>query len=416
MLNKQKGVATIMLAILLPLMIIIFAIALRITQHSQANAKIKEAAEVASLALISEATGDNQPNVPLAVDIVDAFVKDNMDEIEVAVVPTNCKKGSDCLKASGELGPFIDYAVSASSKHKSWLAYSEVGLEPEFRVNGLSTSRKFAPLPIDIYLVVDFSASMMYQFSGGGRRMQEVYRTVEKLIEDLEKYNNFNKHKSRIALLGYNQVNIKYINRQRVRIDYVVDNNAAKTVKNMFKTKIPIPNWTLNSYQRKYVPLTFHDIPLGDNYSQVKAILGSALYTTGRTESWQGLIAAAQELNKQKKYNTRQAIIIISDGDDSPRESFQQRDSSTNISYFFPSLVSHGLCRKLENMAKSKEDREGNPVEYIIGVIGIDYIVDRTRNGMYDCVGAENIFHAKGKGEAYKHILKLLGEETGRLR
>ncbi|WP_064604968.1 TadE/TadG family type IV pilus assembly protein [Photobacterium sp. J15] len=410
--HHQKGAASIIFMMVLPLIIGSLAFSVHITQELQAHAKLTEATEVASLALISTSTGKNNPDEELAKKIVNEYMPFNLDGTQIKVGSEVCDYDTGCVQRSGEPSPFSDFTVGATTKHKSWMPNKVT--KSTFKVSSSSITRKYLPQPVDIYFVVDMSESMSYSFSSdrSRRKLDVVKSTIVKILDELTIFNKFNKHKSRVAFIGYHHYNIQRKNGKQVLIDQVVNDSVSDTISDMFNENKPV---LARNQDRGYKG--FEDIPLTDDYDVFKRKLSTfRVAYPALTESWQGVIRAAQVTNSQRKYNPEQAIIVLSDGQDGSRYPTTPGSSTPPQKNYLKTLVNNGLCERIVNNLERKRNRYGEKVNVTFGVIGIDFLLDKNTNGFYDCVGEDKIFHAKDGADVYKYILNLLNEETGRLK
>ncbi|MGD8170568.1 TadE/TadG family type IV pilus assembly protein [Vibrio sp. TRT 21S02] len=436
--RKNRGVAGVLFVGVLPMMVIVMAFSMQMSQQLMAHARILEASEVASLALIASPKGNEDDNVAYARQLVDRYIVDNIEDIDVEVVDRKCEYKDGCVQNSGELAPFTDLIVRATSKHRSWISYEEVNLKPEFQVKGQSTTRMYLPQPVDVYFIGDFSGSMKDPWRDGKSKLQVVKDTIVRVINDLKEFET--EDKSRVSLVGYSYYHLKQTSevvrvnkygmkrRWPMKIAYDYRRNTPKlTVANMFNTPREFQRtgkpqgWMGYKATKDLVEANeefverypFYDIPLTDNYDVFKAkVLDTNLKANWGTSSWNGIIAAAQEANKAKDLNPEQVFIVLSDGKDSGGGGYLQ------------SLVDAGLCTKLRSKISSKKNRyqsdSSNPddnekTKVTMGVIGINYQVSAS-DGFGDCFGRENIYHAKDGDDVYKFILNLINEETGRLK
>lgn len=431
--RKNSGVAGILFIGLLPIMVIFMAFSMQMSQQMLAHARVLEAAEVASLALIASPKESEDDNVKYARQLVDRYVVDNINDVDVEVYTRKCEYKDGCVQASGEVAPFSDFVVSAKAEHKSWIAYEEAELKPEFEVAGKSVTRKYLPQPVDVYFIGDFSGSMNGHWKGGKTKLDVVKQTIERVVEDIEDFNT--EEKSRVALLGYNPLHVKqtgtvYLNSygyrrswpKKVAYDYA-RGTTAQTVAKMFDppsvysrvqeyvrgmSRHDVKNLVVNN-DRFVDYYKFYDIPLTEDYTNFKSRLASAsLGAEGGTSSWNGIIAAAQEANRATNINPEQVFIVLSDG----------ADNDTN---YLQRLVNQGLCTKLRSTISAKRNRfqsktgSAGKTKVTMGVIGVDYRVKES-DGFGDSFGRKNIYHAKDGDDVYKYILNLINEETGRLK
>lgn len=421
--RKQKGAAFIAFVYCLPFMIGMLVLAMQTTQQLHTHAKLGKPLKWVSLGLISSSTGKNEPDIELAKNIVDYYMPTNKGEVRVTIDDTRCDYDTGCVQAAGELSPFADFLVTATTKHDSWISFKQFGLGPEFEVSGQSTSRKYLPKPVDIYFVIDFSASMNKAFKFGHSRyskLQVVKGTVGRILDDLENFNRFNSHKSRVALVGYNNFNYQIVNGRREVFEHIISDRISESIRyrNSKKGHVYISPQTmayLRSINYQPIPL-FNDIDLTDNYNAFVREFRT-FSAGGLTHSWQGLLRTTELSNSQDEYNPHQVIIVLSDGEDTRREwTIRSPDGTSRDTRILKEFTKYGLCDRMVEDLENKRDRFGEPITVTFGVIGIDFQMNRAENGFFDCVGEENVLHASSGSDVYKHILNLLNEETGRLK
>ena len=455
--TKQKGVAGIIFVSILPILIITFSFSVGYTQRLLAHSKIEEAAEVASLALIASPGKDNKADQDYAQRIVDLYITDNISDIQINVSTTKCEYKDGCVQKANELSPFADFTVVATSEHDSWISHDEIGVEPKFKVSGDSITRKYLPQPVDIYFILDTSQSMSNPWRGERNKtqMQVVKETIIKVVNELKDFKTGPDKKSRVALLTYNNYNVKYdtSTRKLKFYDYASDFSHTEAsfqsiVDKMFDQSVD----EINVYHSNYYDQA-RDIPITDKYQDFINILDSNKVMPvrgGGTESWLGLIAAAKEADKVKKEdrNPEQVFIFLSDGADTDvkfpddlhknndyknrydvvEKKYEDADGYTQYEEvydnFLKSLATeHNLCEQLKQRISSKENKfqsenaklAGEKTKVTMGVIGVNYVVEKD-DGFGDCVGEKNIYHARNGKDVYKYILNLINEETGRLK
>ncbi|MEZ8191579.1 vWA domain-containing protein [Vibrio sp. 1F279] len=433
--KKNRGVAGILFVGLLPAMVIFMAFSMQMSQQMLAHSRLLEAAEVASLALIASPKEDEDRNVKYARYLVDRYILDNSEDVDVAVFTRKCEYKDGCVQASGELAPFSDFVVSATAKYTSWISYEDVDLEPEFTVSGRAVTRKYLPQSVDVYFIGDFSGSMGNSWKNGKMKLDVVKETIKRVVDDIEKFNT--EEKSRVALLGYNPFHVKqtdktvrvnaygYYGSWRKKYAYnYARSSPGTTVRRMFDkpklyNEILEPKRGMSRYEverlhthnvnfAKYYK--FYDIPLTEDYDEFRSqLMNTKLQAGGGTSSWNGIIAAAQEANKATNLNPEQVFIVLSDGQDGDKNYLQK-------------LVDQGLCKKLRSTISAKRNRfqsnsptEAEKTKVTMGVIGINYKVNES-DGFGDCFGKKNIYHAKDGEDVYKYILNLINEETGKLK
>ncbi|MEZ8312434.1 TadE/TadG family type IV pilus assembly protein [Vibrio splendidus] len=454
--SKQRGVAGVIFILCLPILIMTFAFSAGYTQRLLAHSKIEEATEIASLALIANPGGNNQEDKDYAKNLVDLYVTDNINDVEIDVTTTRCEYADGCVQRNHELSPFTDFTVSARTEHKSWITHDEIGVEPEFKVSGRSVTRKFLPQPVDIYFILDTSQSMSNRWSGeknNKTQMDVVKETIVKVVEDLKTFKTGDEKKSQISLVTYNAYNAKFDKKSnQVKLyDYTREfKHTTKTFEGIVD-KMFDQDWPAETTSYAYMYNTSQDIPLTDDYDNfIKLVKSDKLKpaTGGGTMSWLGLIAAAKEANKVEDVNRNpeQVFIFLSDGADNkvnyPKDLYLEKtrsyrskhnvdwthysDGSTVLQYqqYLKTLVTkYKLCETLQETISKKKNKfqskhsslEGEKTKVTMGVIGVNYIV-KEDDGFGDCVGRKNIYHAKKGKDVYKYILNLINEETGRLK
>lgn len=141
--SKQQGIAGIVYVSMLPMMVMVLAFSMQLSQQFLSHAKLAEASEVASLAVIASPKGDEAGNQDYVRAVVDRYVLDNKDDIAVSVGREECHYGDGCVERSEEAGPFVDFFVKVKASYQSWIAYDSINLDPEFSLSGESSSRKY---------------------------------------------------------------------------------------------------------------------------------------------------------------------------------------------------------------------------------------------------------------------------------
>ncbi|MFY2509109.1 pilus assembly protein TadG [Vibrio pectenicida] len=433
----QKGAAGALFLCVLPLMIGLLVFCIQVAQQLQAHSKLTEATEVASLALAARTEGSPATNKEYAERIVTQYIDKTAKKIDIYIDEKKCDYSDGCVQKSGEIAPYKQVNLSASSYHDSWLSYEPFNLKPEFNVAGKSVSHRYIPQPMDVYFILDVSDSMNLLMKGGKKRIDTVKLTIERFVDYLRKLPT--EKKSRVALLAYGNVHVKEslgppvvirngsqnLHWQK-KIVYEYDNeDAQKTVESMFSyfkivKEIKGVNRNMsphdidaqinenNEIEKKY---PFYDIPLTDQYNEFKRRL-KGIPVKGSTQSWQGIIAAAQEAYQVKddERNPEQVFIVLSDGKD-------MGYGRNNLKYY----VDNGLCKKLKSKISNKPNRftrntsqNIEPTKVRMAVIGVDFQpVDNS--GFTECFG-NNIVKAEDGDEIYKYILNLINEESGNLR
>ncbi|WP_186176344.1 TadE/TadG family type IV pilus assembly protein [Vibrio jasicida] len=436
--NSESGGAIILFATALPILIGIMVFAYQVSQMLQAQAKIFEATEVASLALSASPKNSSQENLNYAEKIVNRYISENASELELVIEERSCFYDDNCMSVGNVYGPYREFVVQATSRHDYWMSYEYINSSSNFKVSGKSTARKYLSSIVDIYLIADFSSSMNVTWDNGKSRLSILKQVASDIANDLKIGSEENDVKSRIALLGYSDVHVKKTNEvvslsplgferiwdKKKYYDYRVKNNDGSTryldtVNKMFELKegkniplrAPKENMTVSEVEKlidyndnsdnRY---PFYDIPLTSDYNLfVNEVNSPKLRAFFSTASWNGLIAAALEADMQTELNPKQVFILLSDGDDGPGLSILDE------------LTALGFCEKIRNRFESKPSVFSGQTEVIMGVIGIGYSPTKN-NGFIECFGNENIFHAENGDDVYKYVVQLLNDEVGRLQ
>ncbi len=428
---KHRGAAGIIFIGLIPILFLILAFSIAMSQRLVTHVRMLEASEVASLALAADPKGDDADDY--ASKVIDRYLVDNQGKVNVDVNKKECKLKTGCVRASGESAPYTDISVTASSQHESWVTYEEINLESHFQVGGKSKARKYLSNPMDIYLIVDFSSSMLLSGGPGKTRLKVVSDTIVRALNEVKSFKV--EGNNRVALLGYSSAHVKETDEKVIepaipgspqkeyKKKYIYEfyrGSPTQTVRDMFNLPRPIKeikepkdtplfgwyDWRTrqdNANIDREFP--FFNIPLNTDIdgaiSKIKKIGNES--GTGTT-SWNGIIAAAVEANSASFLNPEQVFIIFSDGIDQKKYGNRLKQ-----------LVDRGLCRRLKSQLQNKRNNLTKEIKIKMGVIGVNYVV-RKQDGFGDCVGPANIYHAKNGDDVYKHMINIIKEETGRLR
>ncbi len=114
--KKQQGVAGIIFMGMLPALVVIMVFSMQMTQRHMAHAKITEAAEVASLALIASPKENDEKNQEYAQKIVDHYIEDNKGEVVARVFNRRCEYKDGCVQRSGETSAFYRFCRVCQNK------------------------------------------------------------------------------------------------------------------------------------------------------------------------------------------------------------------------------------------------------------------------------------------------------------
>jgi len=429
-LAKQSGHAAILFAICIPVLFGVFMLGSDGARALQTKARLEEAAEAAVLAVSAE----DSDNHSLAENYIDHYLYDMDSLLDIEVNKLSCDEISECAQQAEQGGArYFEYRVSGRTQHKSWFPGQGVivGFGDTFDATGASKARKFQSKIVDITFVVDFSASMNDDWSGGNKsKIEDLKDTLELVTDELGKFNAVTPGvKHRVSLTGYNRRTVNANNNGKLvfrdqRIvtkmgEYDKDDvvNFNKTIEKQFEVKGAakrIPNGDEAA--------VFTDIFYTEDFDgfmkQVRTFKAS-----GGTASLQGIIRAGQIVTSLAQ-NPNQLIIILSDGED-----WNHYAGQTN------KLVNKGMCTNIKNMingGKVSADNLNDDIAVVDGVspgkftpwgeamnarmsvIGFDYDL-HANTGLLNCVGKDNVFKAENKQDILNKILALVTEEVGHL-
>ena len=192
---RQNGHASVLFALLVPLLFGVFILASDGARALQSKARIEDASEVAVLAVA--ARDDKTPMSGENVDLVERYISEYMpDETGVKVLNIErleCDDMPQCVAESKQGKPrYTQYSVTAESDQLSWFSSSSksVAMPKSWKTKGGSIARKFQDNSVDIMFAADFSGSMDSYWSGGAlKKYQDLIRTLRDVTEELSKYN-----------------------------------------------------------------------------------------------------------------------------------------------------------------------------------------------------------------------------------
>ncbi|WP_373689513.1 TadG [Photobacterium ganghwense] len=414
--KQQQGHAALLFAMMIPALFGIFTLASDGARAIQTKARIEDASEVAALAIAAH----NDPNQStnnsgnasavnrsIATNIVQAYINDIESITDLKVYKRACEQISDCVKGleKGE-SRFFEYEVDVTTAQKSWFPGNDsiAGMGETFSTRGHSLARKYQSEAVDVMFAADFSGSMSNRWSGSAQvKYKELIDIIKEVTVELQKFNelelgndntigisSFNNY-TRTIYSNNDSDNFCYLT-QMVR-DWDGYINTVKTVENIWIPKSKkYCNWN-------YKKGRFHDISLTSNFDDFNSQIAQFKPDWG-TESYQGLIRAAQML--RSGVNSRRLLIVISDGDDNDKP-------------LASALVKRGMCTKIKAGLESDRTEDDRPIKARLAVIGFDYNPHENR-ALKDCVGEGNVYKAQNRDEILNKILELITEEIGHLK
>lgn len=431
---KQRGAISIIVIIFLPMILLFTGFVIYTSQMHLSHIKTIEATEIASLALIAREvqTGEDDLDQSYARSIVERYLQD-ASRVNVSFRKHECDYENACVTEQ-DAGPYVSNTLSVSSVYDSWLNFLPISqtdtpfFEPEIHVNGGEiTAERYSARPLDVYFIVDFSASMneYWGYIDGvyTNKLKMVKYTIERILAYLEEHQDA-RYPAKVSLATYSQYNFQKHDGQIYQVSHNYRNNYAtcpgETVGMMWIhprlwDDEPFIQSSSSCGTRRttvYQPIssTFYDIAPTYDYDLFNNTLAPFIQS-GITYSWQGLIAAAQQADKAtnntESVNPEQIFILLSDGAD-------------GVQPFTQSVMeTYGLCAQIRERISSKPNRfsglTSSPTIVTMAVIGMAHNV-HTNLGFGSCFG-DKIYNAEaGTDDVYKQILKLLVEATGRFK
>ncbi|MFA0140697.1 hypothetical protein AB4430_02585 [Vibrio kanaloae] len=409
-LNKQKGHAAILFALLIPGFYGLFALGIDGARAIQNRARLGDAAEVAALALSAQNSTSSQHNTALARLYVDAYIRDKETNVPMNIVRTECQL-TDQTQCEGG-ARYSQYDISITTTHESWFPGNEnfVGLDEKYSVSHAGTARKYQGDSIDIAFVTDFSGSMDNKWTDkygrpiGDKKYKEVQAIISDVLVELERFNLESTsidELNKVALVPFAQYTVDSNKSNcawwRRKIDKIEQwkGNSRKTVDNIWNVKTPISTCdSISNYDYYTVPLTINMDYLDKELSNFSP--------EGGTSSYQGIIRAGQILKQSEDPNPRRLIVILSDGDDNDKSRLQ-------------SLVNTGMCTDIIKGLSSDRTVSGRPITAQMALIGFTYDVNDNK-ALTKCVGESNVYDASNPDELLEIILNLISEEIGHIK
>ncbi|MEZ9292347.1 TadG [Vibrio lentus] len=402
--HRQSGHASVLFALLVPLLFGVFMLASDGARAIQSKARIEDASEVAALAVA--ARDDKTPMSTENVKLVKYYISEYMpDETGVKVLKIErleCEAMPQCVAGSRKgKSRYTQYSVTVESDQLSWFGASSksAAMPKNWKAKGGAITRKFQGNSVDIMFAADFSGSMESNWSGGHqKKYQDLIQILRNVTEELTKYNyQSQKYNSTIGISSFATYPKQRGGNGRVceidNLEYVLGGGLvhySNTVALMWNGR---GCRLLPSYEDN-----FYDVPLTSNFADFNHQV-SQFYARGGTASYQGVMSAARMLLNGR--NNKKLLIVISDGmDNSPEHTM--------------GLVNAGMCRSITNKIESRRAENGEKVTSRLAFIGFDFDT-RQNPALQKCVGRKNVFKAQSTDELLDQILELIVEEVGHL-
>ncbi|WP_367317367.1 TadG [Vibrio coralliilyticus] len=400
--HKQQGHASILFAMLIPLLFGVFALGSDGARAIQSKARIEDASEAAALAL--SARDDEHAMSDENKTIVQAYIEEYLpvedsDVTILGIERLECDDMPECRQGSGRGDArYTQYSVRVSADQTPWFGGGspEVEVPEVWRSQGGAKARKYQSNAVDIVFAADFSGSMASPWTGGSQpKYRDLIDILEKVTVELAPYNfDSQRYNSSVGVSGFNALTYRnelcaVNNLEKQGLLGVVD--YSRTVARMWETKSCRPPSISNS-------AGFHDVPLTDDYSTFNRTV-DRFTARGGTASYQAVMSGARLLDHGS--NNRQILIVISDGQDNNL-------NHTN------GLVNAGMCRDIISRLEGRPSANGRDVSARLAFIGFDF--EPSMNpAMVRCVGEDNVFKAENTDELFEQIMFLIREEVGHL-
>ncbi|WP_340642535.1 TadE/TadG family type IV pilus assembly protein [Photobacterium damselae] len=433
--KAQQGHASILFAIMIPVLFGIFTLASDGARAIQTKARIEDATEAASLAIAAH----NDPNVNsdglgsgskvnrrIATDYLKAYITDIDSISSLKIYRRNCEDIPECSAGLNKgKSRFFEYEVEALTTQNSWFPGNNVisGFGDTFSTRGHSLARKYQSEAVDVVFAADFSGSMLNSWTGGRQKYRDLVRVINDVTNELEKFNNINvadkKNQNMIGISPYNSNTFSKFNNYNscfMKQDYFEKDSRDHRKKKYVDIKRTINNIFVEKgndscgFKSSRPSAVFHDIDLTRDFDKFNKEI-KAFEPGNGTGSYQGIIRSAQMLRKGT--NSRRLLIIISDGEDWDEGTYSgYKETDKEIAN---KLVNAGMCNKIRETLNLDKTPSGQEIKTRIAVIGFDYDANKNK-ALLNCAGEENVFKAQYRDELLDQILSLITEEIGHLK
>ena len=449
--KQQRGHASILFVLFMPILFMLFTLALDGAHAMQNKARLGDATELAALSLSAhDASNGNSSgegsgskvNRDIATNVINHYLGGNGHVKDLKIFRSSCEDIPECLEGLKKGGKrYHQYQVSASYEEPSWLP-SWGGSEKAdnmLLVSGSSTAFKYQAEKVDVFFVADYSNSMSDSWAGPGRKYQDMNKVILEVIDELTEHDTpgaTRKHRFGIVpffiatptkLIGKNNY-CKLSQVYERNKDYDINTAAPNKPGQQFE---PItPEDALNSIWKQKnrnncLPTVKKDrmVGVGEKaYQKYKPQMRYEVYTeidlTKSIDSFKSRVSEyrplgwgthfisglvrATKLLQNNAYNSKRIIIILSDGQEFPPSLSEK-------------VVEGGLCKTMFKKLNTGKNDFGEQLNTRIAGIGFDYTTSQN-TALVNCVGEANVFKAQDRDELKSKILELVSEEIGRLK
>ncbi|MDK9737085.1 TadG [Vibrio sp. D404a] len=449
--KQQGGHASILFVLFMPMLFMLFTLALDGAHAMQNKARLGDAAELAALSLSAhDASNGNSSgegsgskvNRDIAINVINHYLGGNGQLKDLKIFRSSCEDIPECLERLKRGGKrYHQYKVSAIYEESSWLPGwgQDEEVDNILLVSGSSTAFKYQAEKVDVFFVADYSNSMNDSWSGSGKKYEDMNNVIQEVVDELKMQDNPDvSRKHRVGIVpffiatptkvigekSYCKLSQVYERNE----DYDINSadpkipqlqfesiNYRDALKNIWKEKsekncLPMVKkdayvekgekaFRKNKKQKRYEVYT--EMKLTSDFNYFNSRISEYRPLGWGTHFISGLTRAAKLLEGDS-YNSKRIIIILSDGVEVPK-------------YISGSVVKGGLCKMVMEKLNTGTNDLGEPLHTRIAGVGFDY--DTSKNvALINCLGEGNVFKAQDRDELKSKILELVSEEIGRLK
>lgn len=468
---RQRGVAAIMLVMMLPVMLGFITLGIESSRYMMLKGQLQNAAEAA--ALIVSAHGENLEGMDkkrdIATQIVNSMVSEvnDLEKLNITVTAKNCEDKKDC-DTPDKKQRFYQYEVKVETTHNRWFPdWTGGGLsfEKTTTLAGSVISRKNHGTGVDVVFVSDFTRSMDNTWgSKGEKRIDTLKEIIKRVSIELEKSTEYlpdtSEGKNHTAFVPFHShvwekkddsnycgtvsfnekdvvETIKVVNNtpggnkpglvSKAKVESVIDNifkegevdqtsGCTSTDQQNCANGIP----AVDENGQIILPCEMYTIPLTPKAEEIYGPVAS-MGLQGGTSSYEGIMRGARIAKNGK--NPFRRIIVLTDGKDYDvsREYWHRQLLGIEILDKFgkpPTSQEYGRVEKgycdVIRETLNREVSSGEQVESKIFAIGIGYnaTVDPS---LTEC--ADKVYSPENVEELEALLLELVGipQEIGTL-
>ncbi len=194
---KQKGHAALLFVLLIPVIFGFLTLGLDGARAIQDKARMGDAIEVAALSLSAQNSTNNDENIALAVDVIQAyFSASDISEEDIVVQSVNLSECSPESKTCYSPQVATKYTVDAQLVRSALLPESELwgGFEDaQYTVRNVASASRYLGDSLDLVFVADYSGSMLWTWSENGNnygtRYVEMHNILNQVVAEIHAIN-----------------------------------------------------------------------------------------------------------------------------------------------------------------------------------------------------------------------------------